>query len=569
MVAIKPRIGGRANKSYALTSARKEPGVVSLRRFVDSAYARTYPLTESYNDNLYFQHIENCVVSNIYYDSVAEISNPINALSNRLFKKGISIIKSPESRRSYSEEGKIDQSNRKDRDIQHALFSKFLNKANSAERRLEDELRAWYLDLNVTDSAYMYLNFDYQGVVYNQENGKLVGSKLVAIERLNPLCIQKPVDKNGTSGQSYLSCVIHRTMVKWTDEIDEIIGSGKDVFCKDYITNKDPEDVSDPKKDMSEACDLPLYPVSYVYNSRLSSLAFNDLQYLSGSNFDSDRLYPLFSKEVVSSQKKDPRGLYGRSVILKLRRKVDIMVGLDRFGQNIFNNPKHPYNIITVNTMREAAAEMKAEAIRQAQDDSDAPVWVDAVPAVPGQKVLELTNIPSKLQDIKYTEYRNAIAKDIAASFGVTHDFVNAAETVGGTVSQNVQLQVTTEVVESDLRLVSRILNRITEELHAGLGDKPYYCYTIFPPDDKAETVKMASQLQRFNMVQIASALGFKVITDGEDCNIDDVNFIVVPGSNRLGEMTLTTQQMQLLQLIAGVEMAGEETPPEITECFG
>ena len=234
------------------------------------------------------------------------------------------------------------------------------------------------------------------------------------------------------------------------------------------------------------------------------------------------------------------------------------MFGLDQFGENLFINPKNPYAIIEVNNNRAQASAMKMEMQRQIVESPDEPVWVTGQASNPGRDLITVHPLPDRLNNINYTEYRNAIAKEIAAAFGVTHDFVNAAETVGGAVSQNVQLQVTTEVVESDLRLLQRILDAISRELGS-----PYYCYKIFPPDDKAETVRMATQSQRVAMVQTLTALGFEIKTDGEEKNIDYASFYVTPGVNRIGQLQLTQTMLEIFRIVAELDGLEDGQLPE------
>ena len=235
-LTIEPKNKSFLVKSKALSTNLPREDQISLRRFNDGGvFGNNVGYAGQHSFNMFYQHVDHVLKSNQYYNRVVEISNPINALSNRLFKKGVSIVLNPIVTKHISEEAK----NRlPDKDLlqQYKKLKDFANSANSAERRLEDELRAWYLDLNITDSAYLFMNFNYDYVTYNKSTGLLEGSILTSVERINPLAIYIPLDDAGVMGRKYLSCVKHRTLVDRDQTILEKIKKREDLICKDHIT---------------------------------------------------------------------------------------------------------------------------------------------------------------------------------------------------------------------------------------------------------------------------------------------------------------------------------------------
>ena len=519
-------------------------------------------LGDSVSINLFYYHFLRSTIARKYYIDVPEISTPLTALKNRIFKNGLTIESNP-LMASETHSKRLNLSP-EEREAEYQILADFIDVCNGYDRTLEEELKAFYDSLNIYDCAYFLLHKDYDNVKTTKRSNGTVridpsSVRLMAVESIEGRVVDIPLNSEGKTKKKYLFCPKHRenrliefsqeNVNKLCHEFDESanLNSQERTPMNDRLEARSKEYEEKYSAEDLAACNLPVIPVAYLYRPYLSSLYAGDRATVQSKTSRINGAIPLAASEVIAARKREHTELYGRSIIPRLGYKLDIILGLDYMASNTFTNRPLPSHALLVNTGQE-----NVKLIRQAiEDDVKSKSDSIAILGIQGEggisNKMELKPIPTTLETIKYTELKQGVIREISAAFGVDTNTVTTVS--GGVQGQNFQIQVITDVVESDIRVLNGVLNGVTE----AMGIKSWVL-RVKSPDSKEETARSAIQSQKIANMTAVSREGFDVEIYGDTRDASNIDF-KVSGTNKQAKVNLDTTLAQALVQLAQLQM--------------
>ena len=382
------------------------------------------------------------------------------------------------------------------------------------------------------------------------------------VENLDGRLVEVPLNREGKPKKKFLFCPAHREkiLVPFTSEnvklqckdvTNPVVGvlnataSGMNSAYK--VKSKEFEETYKTEQIDSTGCDLPLIPVMYLYRPFLSGIYAGDYNVIQNVTKELSGSIPLAPSEVISVRKREHTELYGRSIIPRLIIKLRVILGLDEMASNAFTNRAYPSHIAIVNAQPDAVSKMETAIESTSKQKNDALAVVSVTGDGNLKNYFDIMRIPTTLESLDYTGLKQGVIKEVNAAFGVdTNSVVTSGG--GGVQAQNFQVQVISDVVESDIRMLNEVLDSIVRSLNI-----KSWVLRLNSPDSKEETAKAAIQQQKLNMVKIVDGMGYTATPYGDDRDIMNIDF-KISGTNKLSAVATDAQISQILLQLAQLQ---------------
>jgi len=426
--------------------------------------------------------------ADMYYRRVPEVADAVNTLVNAVCKFA------PRIKWTRTAE---DDDTRDFNEWKRA--EKFLRKTNLYNSDLKTTIELFFRHFTLYNEGVIFMEKRYFD--YNPSN-RSISQILVAVQALNPKGLVMSVDNNGRPGKEWLACVNfpHRKeLVKYDPDLVYTVGN-----CP-FDSN----------------CKQPLYPVWHLYNNALGTgtTASQDAlaSILNELRGQSSVGVPFLEDEIIKEIKDPDNELRGSPHILKARQEIQILMNMRREYLQQTSGNRMPQTVLYFPDDVEITDEIKNHIHGKLEEGNAGPV----VLSIPGTKETippNVLKIPSPLETYDMFRMSESVRLHIASLFGLTPEYVNAAETKGGqTVTMVKKGDVAREIIIDSQLVLNRVLLTISENMAFRT-----ITYFVDPPDEKAASVKASNLNSIAQSAGLFLQMGFKVQLDRKAVNLLD-----------------------------------------------